>query len=93
MYTYNEVEEDQENASKVIIVINVAGGLVQDVGVLRRDTDRVHIIVIDEDCQKVDIESSGIWSQEPSAIEDWPKETFESVVSELPEWVRQELNI
>lgn len=82
---------DDDGVDEVVVLIHISGGLLADVGAGRVDIPRLRVVVVDED-----IAGDGIWTEMPTALEDWGREQDDPLVraaGELPEAVRRELGL
>lgn len=88
---------DEGAADEVVVLIHISGGLVADVGTLRRDLPRLRVVVADDDMlEGGDGESDGVWTEGVTALEDWSRDrdaAMTRVTGELPESVRRELGL
>jgi len=81
------------DAEEMVVVIHIAGGLVADVGAPRGA--RLRVIVVDDDVPD-DGEGDGVWTETPTALEDWSRDEDAALLraaGELPESLRRELGL
>ena len=88
---------DAEGADEIVVVVHISGGLVAEVGTLRRDLPRLRVVVADDDMlEGGDDEADGVWTEGVTALEDWSRDrdaAMTRVTDELPESVRRELGL
>jgi len=88
--------DEDGDADQIIVVVHISGGLLADVGTLRRDLPRLRVIVADDDVLEDGEGERSYWTETPTALEGWGRDDDDPLVraaGELPEVVRRELGL
>ena len=89
-----DLQGPDEPTDEIVVIINVHGGLVQDVGARRADIPKLRVIVVDHDNIKAGDE--GGYTEVVTALEDWGRGSDDSLplaADELPDALREELGL